>query len=86
VAQYAGKPFAYVGVNTDHTPETAKKALAKAKLPIRSWCDGAPGGPICTRWNIHEFPTWYVIDAKGVIVARPPAEDVVAMVVEKLLK
>lgn len=84
--KYAGKPLAYVGVNTDHTPQTAKKALRKAGLKFRCWCDGSPSGPIATRWNVHAYPTWYVLDATGKVVARPGSDEILAVVLKNLLK
>ena len=63
-----GKPFALVGVNTDRDRQEAKKHIAENGMTWRSWWDGGTTrGPIVTQWNVHGFPSFYVLDAKGVI-------------------
>ena len=68
VKQYQNKPFVILGVNSDGSRETVKKAMADENLTWRSWFDG-PGtsGPIASAWNVKGWPTTYVIDADGII-------------------
>src|SRR5215468_4638737 len=68
VKKLESKPFTILGVNSDDTRDTVKKAMAKEQLTWRSWFDGgSTSGPIATRWNVSGWPTLYVLDHKGVI-------------------
>jgi peroxiredoxin len=69
VEHFKGRPFVLVGVNGDHKKEDARKAIAKHKIPWRSFWNGkeGPGGLIATTWNVRGWPTMYVIDHKGTI-------------------
>jgi hypothetical protein len=68
VKRLEGKPFVLLGVNSDATKEKLKKAIETEHLGWRSWWDdGGKRGPIATRWNIHAWPTIYLIDARGII-------------------
>ena len=71
VKKMEGKPFALVGVNSDRDKADLKKAMAKENITWRSfWNGGSTSGPISTRWAIEGWPTLYLIDHRGVIVAR----------------
>jgi hypothetical protein len=63
----AGKPFALVGVNGDSKPADAQNAVAKKKITWRSFWNGGSEGSITTAWNMHSWPTVYVLDSKGII-------------------
>jgi hypothetical protein len=69
VKKLADKPFALIGVNSDRDREKLKPRLEKEQITWRSFWDGPSGtaGPISTAWNVHAWPTVYVLDAKGVI-------------------
>lgn len=69
VERMKGKPFALVGINGDDQREKAATAAKKAEMSWPSIWDAAerPDGPITKAWNIHSWPTVYVLDAKGVI-------------------
>ena len=67
VKRTQGKPFVILGVNSDSDKEQLKKRMAEEHITWRSWFDGNTSGPIASRWNVHSWPTTYVIDAKGVI-------------------
>ena len=76
VERLKDKPFAIIGVNSDQNRDDLKKVMEKEQITWRSfWDGGSTGGPIATRWNVHGWPTLYVIDAKGVIRARDPGRD-----------
>ena len=72
VKRLEGKPFALIGVNSDRDLEKLKPRLEKESITWRSFWDGPSGtsGPIAKRWNIHGWPTIYLIDHKGVIRHR----------------
>ena len=43
--------------------------MQKEQITWRSFWNGkdGTGGPISTEWNVHGWPTLYIIDHKGVI-------------------
>jgi len=41
--------------------------LKEQEITWRHAIDGTTSGPIATRWNVHAWPTLYLLDAKGVI-------------------
>jgi thiol-disulfide isomerase/thioredoxin len=64
----AGKPFALLGVNSDRNKADVRKVVEDVRLPFRSWWDGRPtGAPIARQWNVREYPTYFVIDHKGIV-------------------
>lgn len=68
VAQMKDRPFVLLGVNCDDDPALARRAVEKDKLNWRSWWNGGRSGErINTQWQVHAFPTVYVLDGKGVI-------------------
>jgi thiol-disulfide isomerase/thioredoxin len=69
VERLKDRPFALVGVNGDDDRERASAAAKKAGMSWPSFWDAAerPEGPITKAWNVHAWPTVYVLDAKGVI-------------------
>jgi thiol-disulfide isomerase/thioredoxin len=69
--KYAGKPFTIVGVNCIDTNSKAAATVKEQKMTWPSFVDGEDG-PIATGWNISEFPSMYLIDAKGVIRLKNP--------------
>lgn len=67
VKRLAGKPFSLVGVNSD-PKERTRTAMEKNHITWRSFWDGGnTGGPIASTWNVHAWPTTYVLDHEGVI-------------------
>ena len=71
VKRLSDKPFALIGVNSDKDREALKETLVEEEITWRSfWNGGSTGGPISTRWNVHSWPTIYVLDAEGRIRFR----------------
>jgi peroxiredoxin len=73
------RPLMVLGVSGDPSASSAAKVREAEKLPGRVWFDrGGPGGPIASRWDVELWPTWFVIDHKGVVrhveVGRPELE------------
>jgi hypothetical protein len=89
VKRLEGKPFALVGVNSDQSRQELKKAIDKEKMTWRSFFDGpGTGGPIAKKWNVHGWPTLYVVDAKGIIRHKwvgSPGDKVLDESIEKLV-
>jgi len=84
------KPFVLLGVNSDPSKDELKKVIEDEKMTWRSWFDG-PGtqGPIATKWNVHGWPTLYVVDHKGVIRHKwvgSPGDKTLDEALEKLVK
>ncbi len=79
-----GKPFALLGVNGDRERSDAKKFARKEGITYRTWQDGSKG-PIATGWGANQFPTIYVLDAKGVVRGREAYGQGLDKLVDKLL-
>jgi hypothetical protein len=90
VKKMEGKPFAIVGVNSDKDRDALKDIIKKEEMTWRSfWNDGSTGGPISTKWNVHGWPTLYVLDHKGTIRHKylgSPGDEVLDKVIEELVK
>ena len=87
VKRLEGKSFALIGINSDQNREKLKEVMRKEEITWRSWWDGgSTEGPIATRWNVHGWPTVYVVDAKGVIRYKNVREHKLDEAVDALLK
>src|SRR5712692_8958046 len=69
VKRMEGKPFALLGINSDVKKDELKEVMQKEEITWRSWWNGPKGtrGPLSSAWNVHSWPTIYLLDAKGVI-------------------
>jgi peroxiredoxin len=88
VKRLESKPFALVGINSDPSREQLKKVIDKEKMTWRSFFDGSTSGPIASKWNVHGWPTLYVIDAKGVIRHKwvgSPGDEAMDKAIDKLV-
>jgi thiol-disulfide isomerase/thioredoxin len=66
VERLKDKPFALISISGDENKETLIKFLAKEKMPWIHWWNGSKGG-VLEDWDVHAYPTIYVLDAQGVI-------------------
>ncbi|HEX4145975.1 MAG TPA: TlpA disulfide reductase family protein [Pirellulales bacterium] len=66
---YKDRPFALLSVCTDQSRETAQATAAEHKMNWPCWFDGE-NGPIAHEWNVQSWPTTYVLDPSGRIVAK----------------
>jgi len=90
VKKLTDKPFALVGVNSDKDLDELKKVLEEEKITWRSFWNGkdGTGGPISTEWNVHGWPTLFIIDHKGVIRHKylgSPGDEKLDAAIEKLV-
>ncbi len=89
VAKYKDEPFAIIGINSDKDLVALKDVRAKENITWRSFWNGpeGTGGPISAAWNVHGWPTLYILDAKGVIRYKAVGGDEAAIdaALEKLL-
>jgi hypothetical protein len=86
VNKLEGKPFALLGVNSDEDRGALKKVIEKEQITWRSWWDRSTQGPIARKWNVHGWPTVYVLDDKGVIRYKGLRGQPLEEAVKKLLK
>ncbi len=90
VARLRDRPFALVGVDGDENMSTAKKVAEKEGRTWRSFWDGGPSkSPIIARWDVHSWPTIYVLDHKGIIrhqVVNFPSKERFEDIIDRLLE
>jgi len=85
VERLKNEKFALLGINSDGTAEELKKILADRGITWRQAVDESTSGPLATKWNVHGWPTIFVIDAKGVIRFRDVRGKEMEEAVQKLL-
>src|SRR5262245_1430132 len=85
VERLKDKPFALLGINSDGDATKVKKILADRGITWRQAIDGGTDGPWATRWNVHGWPTIFVIDGRGVIRYRDVREKQMDDAVDTLL-
>ena len=68
VKLHQDKPFAILGVNTGDSPEAYRKGLADHGL---TWISAYQGEstPIAQLFEVKGYPTYYLLDTEGRIVA-----------------
>lgn len=86
VKRLENEPFALIGVNSDQDLKAAKKMNENQGITWRSFYDKTTSGPISTAWNVHSWPTIYVIDHKGVIRYKNVRGEKMDEAVDSLLK
>ena len=87
VTRLSGKPFAFVGVNSDEDRAALKNVLVQEQITWRSfWNGGSTDGPISQAWKVESWPTIYVIDSKGVIRFKNIIGDDLDRAVDRLLR
>ena len=86
VKRLADKPFSIVGVNSDTDREALKQTLKDEQITWRSfWNGGSTDGPIASAWNVHGWPTIYVLDAEGRIRYRDVRGEQLDQAIDSLL-
>jgi hypothetical protein len=87
VKRLADKPFALVGINSDRDREKLKETLETESITWPSfWNGGNTSGGIAKTWNVHSWPTIYVLDHKGVIRFKNKRGPALDKAVDKLLE
>jgi hypothetical protein len=88
VKRLADKPFALLGINSDTKAAELRRAMEKEQITWRSWWNGPEGtnGPLSKKWNVHSWPTTYVLDSKGVIRYKNVRGEKMDEAVDKLVK
>jgi hypothetical protein len=85
VERLKDQPFALLGINSDGDAEQVKKILADRGITWRQAIDGSTDGPWATKWNVHGWPTIFVLDSKGVIRYRDVREKQMDEAIDTLL-
>jgi thiol-disulfide isomerase/thioredoxin len=70
VQRLDAKPFAIVGVNGDFDQQAAKAAADTHGMTWRSFQNNSGGESISLAWHVWGWPTFYLIDQKGIIRKR----------------
>jgi len=79
------RPLVLLGVNTDKDVELARQTAAKHEATWPSLWDGDE--KLAKRWNITGWPTTYVVDHRGQIVAQSdPRMPSFAALIERLVE
>ena len=70
VARLADEPFTLLGINSDGESRSAlKEKFENEKVTWPQIVEGKEY-PLSGAWNVHGFPTIYVLDHEGIIRAR----------------
>ena len=85
VRDLAKQPFTIVGVNSDGDAAKVERMCGEEGVTWPCFVDGSTKGPIATRWNVHGWPTIYVLDHEGVIRHCDLRGDDLEKAVRKLL-
>ena len=87
VKRLKDKPFTLLGINSDQGRSALKKIMKDEKVTWPNIAGGPPGqNKIAQKWNVHAWPTIYVLDHKGVIRYKNLRGDQLEEAVNKLLK
>ena len=88
VKRLADQPFTLLGINSDESRSALKKVLKDENITWPNIYQGRPGeGEIAKRWNVHGWPTIYILDHEGVIRHRDlRGEEMEKAVVELIRK
>jgi len=86
VAKLAGKPFEIVSVSVDDEREALQNLLSVRKAPgLQTWDEKGGENPVAELYNVYHLPTWYLIDAQGVIRERDPDPEKLVPTIEATL-
>lgn len=86
-AKLTGRPFEILSISVDAERETLDFFLKTRPMPgILTWDEKGEDNPVAELYNVHGLPTWYLIDAEGIIRARDPDSDRLAETVIELLE
>lgn len=82
-----GKPFSILAVSLDDEKAMLTATIEQSELPgIQTWDPTEwDEHPVRKLYNVQQLPTWYVIDAEGIIRARDPLGEKLVPAVERVL-
>jgi len=85
-AQFKGKRFQLVGINSDKDRESLTRFLAVNQIDWTNVIDGGTDGATARAWRVDAWPASFLVDAAGVIRGRDIAEEKLDGEIRKLLK
>src|SRR5262245_46458085 len=85
VKRLGSEPFALLGINSDGPADELRPRLEREGIAWRQAVDGSTEGPLATAWNVHGWPTIYILDAEGRIRFRDLRDQAMEDAVTKLL-
>jgi len=89
VKNLADKPFALIGVHLNFDGDDANKVKGVMVNEQLNWRSFVDRGEIALRWKPAGTPTFYIIDAKGVIRykwAGAPGAKAIDVALEQLIR
>jgi thiol-disulfide isomerase/thioredoxin len=73
VERFKDQSFEILAVSCDDQRSTALRMVKHWSPPgIQTWTEGGRENRVALLYNVRMFPTWYVLDADGVIRAKDP--------------
>ena len=76
VERMRGRPFVLLGVNADEDKDKLRELMTREHITWPSWWDAGGNanspGAIARQFNVHSWPTLYLVDHRGVIRHRFP--------------
>ena len=85
-AQFKGKPFQLVGVNSDKDRESLARFVAANQIDWQNVVDGGTDGATARAWRVDAWPASFLVDQAGVIRARDIAPEKLDGEIKSLLK
>ena len=87
VSRFKDKPFEILAVSCDDDRAALANLLKLRKPPgIQTWHKKGPANPAAELYNVQGYPTWFLVDADGVIRARDAFGDDLIPAVEKAMQ
>jgi len=84
--RFKGK-FDILAVSADDNRDAIKSLGKSIKLPgIQTWDMQGDSYPVVEKYNIQGFPTWYLLDAQGIIRAKDPLGAKLIPAIEAAMK
>ncbi|MBI4719525.1 MAG: TlpA family protein disulfide reductase [Planctomycetes bacterium] len=85
-AHFAGQPFEILGIGMDNDRQALENVLRSHKVPgTHTWDPRGGENPIGKLYNVRGYPTWFLLDDKGVIRKRTLKGPQLIAAVEELL-
>ena len=79
-------PFEILSVSVDDDPESVRRLVKAFKAPgIHTWDEKGPENPVANLYAVQQYPSWFLIDQKGIIRARDSFGDMLIKTVRGLL-
>jgi hypothetical protein len=87
VKRLADQPFTLLGINSDSSRSALKEILEDEEITWPNIYNGPPGqGEIANRWNVHGWPTIYILDHEGIIRHRGLRNEAMEEAVVELIR